>query len=105
MSKYDVVIVGGGPAGLMAARTAAQDGLKVALLERKKNITKIRRSCGGVLNINEPTFGEVVTFDEEGQRITFTKIGTSIHYDGPYQDIFGFAIYSPGGAINGRIVP
>ena len=35
MSKrYDVIVVGAGPAGLMAARTAAENGLSVALLDR-----------------------------------------------------------------------
>jgi len=33
--KYGLIVVGGGPRGLMAARTAAEDGLKVVLIERK----------------------------------------------------------------------
>ncbi len=96
-AKYDVVIVGAGPAGLMAARTAGEQGLKVALLERKKDIPKIHRSCGGVLNVNEPTFGEVVKFDEDKGLINFTKAGTAIRYNGPHQDVYGFHLYSPGG--------
>ena len=95
--KYDLVIVGAGPAGIMAAKTAGSGGLKVALIERKKNISRIHRSCGGVLNVNEPTFGEVVTFDEDKNELIFTNSGLKIKYDGPHQDIFGFSIYSPNG--------
>jgi len=43
--KYDIIVVGGGPGGLMAAKTAAEDGLKVILVERKRNITEINRAC------------------------------------------------------------
>ncbi len=96
-NTYDVIIVGGGPAGLMAARSAGEEGLKVGLLERKKNLTKIHRSCGGVINVNEPAFGEVVLYDEVKRKFDFTRSGFTIRYDGPYQDVFGFHIYSPGG--------
>jgi digeranylgeranylglycerophospholipid reductase len=33
--KYDLLIVGGGPAGLMAAKTAAEGGLKVLLIDMR----------------------------------------------------------------------
>ena len=32
--KFDLLVVGAGPAGSMAAKTAANAGLKVALLEK-----------------------------------------------------------------------
>ena len=43
--KYDLIVVGGGPGGLIAAKTAAEDGLKVLLIERKRDITKVDRAC------------------------------------------------------------
>ncbi len=36
MSRYDVIILGGGPAGSATAIICAQHGLQVALLERDK---------------------------------------------------------------------
>ena len=44
--KFDVLIVGGGPAGMMAAGTAAEDGLSVCLLEKNAVLGKKLRITG-----------------------------------------------------------
>jgi flavin-dependent dehydrogenase len=43
--KYDLIVVGGGPGGLMSAKTAAEKGLKVLLIERKKELAEVNRAC------------------------------------------------------------
>lgn len=98
--NYDVVIVGGGPAGLMAARVAGENGLRTALLERKKTLTTVKRVDGGGLSpINEYICGEQLTFNPRAKRIGFPVSGFSIPYDGPHQDLYGFRIFSPSGTM------
>lgn len=43
--QYDVVVVGAGLAGCAAARLYAENGLKVALLERRPHIKDYKKSC------------------------------------------------------------
>ncbi|MFQ5604519.1 MAG: NAD(P)/FAD-dependent oxidoreductase [bacterium] len=45
--KYDVVVVGGGPAGLSAAYSAAKAGIRVAVLEKSKEIGYPIHTSGG----------------------------------------------------------
>lgn len=46
MDEFDVVVVGGGPAGSSAAYAAAQRGLRTALIEREESIAHSVRTSG-----------------------------------------------------------
>lgn len=51
-SMYDIIVVGGGPAGLLAAGTAAAEGAKTLLVERMPRVgTKLRITGKGRCNI------------------------------------------------------
>jgi digeranylgeranylglycerophospholipid reductase len=66
MEKYDAIIVGAGTAGCLAAKTAAEAGLKVALLEKKPKAEIGEKICGDALGdhhiktlgLDMPTGGE-----------------------------------------------
>ena len=47
-SRYDVLVIGGGPGGAIAARTAAQAGLSVLLIEKRPAIGSPVRCAEGI---------------------------------------------------------
>jgi predicted Rossmann fold flavoprotein len=66
---YDLIVVGGGASGLMAAGRAAERGLRVLLLEKNKRLgEKLRISGGGRCNI---------TNAEEDERTLLKHYGKS----------------------------
>lgn len=62
MEHYDVLIVGGGPAGLMAAVAAAENGARVCLLDKGDRLgRKLAISGGGRCNVtNAMPIGELI---------------------------------------------
>ncbi|MCV0431644.1 NAD(P)/FAD-dependent oxidoreductase [Nitrosopumilus sp.] len=54
---YDLVVVGGGPAGSSAAFAAAKKGIKVALLEKEESIAETVRTSGVTWIQNIKEFG------------------------------------------------
>jgi len=57
-SKFQVVVVGGGPAGSSAARTLAAAGIKVCLIDR--SVFPREKLCGGLLTLRSKKAFETV---------------------------------------------
>lgn len=96
--QYDVLVVGAGPAGMLAARSVAENGFDVALLERKPNLTTLDRASGGsLLSANEYLHHDLYRCNLRGNRISFPAHGFSVKYDGPYKNVYASHFYSPSG--------
>jgi flavin-dependent dehydrogenase len=93
--KYDLIVVGAGPAGLMASIVTAEAGLKVLLIERKKNVSKITRSCCAQWITEPMTHGESLSV--EGNRVVFPKNDFAIEYTGEHIPLTHYIRFSPGG--------
>jgi len=94
-ATYDVVIIGAGPGGLMAALTARQEGLKVLLVEQKTDITRVQRTCAEALITRPNCDGETVTI--AGEKIIFHINDFSIPYRGPWIEMKQLVRLSPSG--------
>jgi flavin-dependent dehydrogenase len=105
--NYDLIVIGGGPGGLMAARTAAaEDGMKVLLLERKQKITEINRGCLQIAYIRPisplaggKTFIEPITVELHADKavLHYPELGFSVDYNGPLRPYLNWIQVSPGG--------
>lgn len=79
MQSYDVLVIGGGPAGLSAAISAKKEGARVLLIEREERLGGILKQCihdgFGLLRFGEKLSGPeyVERFEEEfhKQKIEF----------------------------------
>jgi len=98
MQQFDVVVVGAGPAGLLAARAAAETGLEVALLDRKTEIAKLNRTCAMTfISMNEYFFDDLCIYNRRDKKIAFPRTGFSFRYDGPTRNLYSTHFYTPAG--------
>ncbi len=80
--EYDVVVIGGGPAGMMAAGRAAESGKKVLLLERNEKLgRKLLLTGNGRCNITQAQFDHrrlVECYGNKGKFLfsAFSKFGS-----------------------------
>ena len=69
---WDVVVVGGGPSGMMAAGRAAERGLNVILLEKNKNLgDKLKITGGGRCNITNAETDQHILLQNYGKAKDF----------------------------------
>jgi flavin-dependent dehydrogenase len=96
--KYDVVIVGAGPGGAMAAKAAGENGLKTAILERKTNPAEITRGCAMMFAVeNCYYFAERMYYNEKNKKMIFPVNGFTVDYDGPRRNFYSWHFYAPDG--------
>ncbi len=70
--QFDLIVIGGGASGLMAAGRAAERGKRVLLLEKNKKVgEKLKISGGGRCNITNAEFDERVLLRAYGKAEQF----------------------------------
>jgi thioredoxin reductase len=81
MFDYDVIVIGGGPAGLAAATTSANNSAKTLLIEREAKLGGILKQCihdgFGVTRFNEKLAGPEYAY-REIQKLLGTKAEVSL---------------------------
>ncbi len=81
--RYDVLIVGGGPAGLSAAEAASRGGARVALLERQKEIGYPVHTSGGSWIGDMKALGIPGELFYPIHRVTFLSPRKQAHFEYP----------------------
>ncbi len=93
---YDLVIIGAGPAGLMTAISAGELGLKVSIIEKKSDVSQIRRACCAQFVMDDGYANELIEVKEG--KIIFTKNQFEVSYAGAAIDVLNKYYYSPKGS-------
>ena len=80
--RYDVIVVGAGLAGFLAAKAAGENGFEVALLERKSDPPgQVTRACGQTLVcFNEYWLGSITRYNTRDKHICCPSDGFSEVY-------------------------
>lgn len=91
----DLIIVGAGPAGLMAAKTATEMGLSVIIVEKSKSLTHLKRACSAQIILDDGYENEFVHVNDG--KITFERNNFEVNYTGQLKNVTDKYYHSPSG--------
>ncbi len=93
MKKWDLLIVGAGPAGLMAAKTAVEKGLRVLVIEKNADFNILRRACSTQFILDDGYEGEWLQI--VGDKLIFTRNQFEVTYKGGLVEVKNKYYHSP----------
>lgn len=81
--NYDVIVVGGGTSGMMAAISAAENNAKVAIIEKNRMLgKKLRLTGGGRCNVtNTKSPDEIISFIPGNGKFLYSAFSQFNNYD------------------------
>ncbi|HEX9027508.1 MAG TPA: NAD(P)/FAD-dependent oxidoreductase [Clostridium sp.] len=94
-NTIDLLVIGAGPAGLMTAKTAAELGLKVTVIEKNNSFKQLRRACSAQFILDDGYENEFIKL-EDG-KILFTKNNFQVNYTGTLVEVKNKYYKSPNG--------
>ena len=87
--KFDIAVIGGGPAGIMAAIKAGESGARVVLLEKNNNLgKKLLLTGNGRCNLTHAEFNHKMFANEFGKNGDFLMSGFSVFGPKETMDFF-----------------
>ncbi len=91
--KFDLIIIGAGPAGLMAASTAAKLGLTVKIIEKNKDFNELRRACSAQFIMDDGYEGECLEIADD--KLIFRNNNFQVKYTGDLVPVKNKYYHSP----------
>jgi flavin-dependent dehydrogenase len=101
MFDYDVIVVGCGPSGLMAAGELQRRGIDVAAIDVKVHLDKVYRAAAGFFLAEQDFNGDYIKNEPKGDKtlLTWERCGFSYLYPGKTLAIYKTHLVSNGGVI------
>lgn len=99
MTDYDVIVIGCGPAGMMACGELAKRGVKVLGIDKKPRLDVNIRTASGYCFLDQPFNGEWIRRTPKGDKteLEYTDTGFKVVYGGSMEGIHHSHMFSDTG--------